>query len=126
MDWRLVAELEVERAAGEVDAYARFSVEEDGVAEEWAWAWEWWPASTLSSVRKLALERRRKSERNEGAMAMEHEFSYLAWDMVGGGELDSEKRGERKGGRLEVGGRGGRHARDDGTGTKQDRREAVW
>lgn len=85
-DWRLVAELEVESAGGVVEPYAKFSVEEDGVAEE---EWECWPlertfwlASTLSSVRKLALERLRKSERNEGAMTMEGEAFlciYFTW-----------------------------------------------
>jgi hypothetical protein len=69
MACRLVAELEVESAGGVVEPYARFSVEEEW--ECWPLEGPFWLPSTLSSVRKLAFERLRKSERNEGAMTLE-------------------------------------------------------
>lgn len=72
-----MAELDVERPGGVVEPGGRCREEEDGVTEEeWTPLLErpFCPASTLSSVRKLALDRLRRSERNEGAMAVGRGF----------------------------------------------------
>jgi hypothetical protein len=65
-------ELELQRAGGVVAPEAEFRVEDDG---ERTASWKplegpWWKsAALLSSVLKLALDRLRRSFRNEGAMA---------------------------------------------------------